>query len=150
MLLHIQDSKKINCPQSFCYKAVCPASDRKTDGQTEWCILCPNATQLLLCNWNHSTNYRGGAQIFFLHFFLLLSTLVRYYYFNCFFGNYQIDNYVIVLVVPFYPNYICTDRQENFLGGWSLHFFLCIAYLLFISFSFFCLYLCPYISIGHT
>lgn len=78
-----------------------------------------------------------GLRFFSPFFFLFFSTLVRYYYFNCFFGNYQIDNYVIVLVVPFYPNYICTDRQENFLGGWSLHFFLCIAYLLFVSFSFF-------------
>lgn len=92
-----------------------------------------------------------GLRFFFsIFFFLFFSTLVRYYYFNCFFGNYQIDNYVIVLVVPFYPNYICTDRQKNFLGGWSLHFFLYIAYLLFVSFSFFRLYFCPYISIGHT
>lgn len=150
MLLHIQDSKKINCPQSFCYKAVCPASDRKTDGQTEWCILCPNATQLLLCNWNHSTNYRGGAQIFFLHFFLLLSTLVRYYYFNCFFGNYQIDNYVIVLVVLFYPNYICTDRQEKFFRRLVSSFFSLHRLSSFCFLFFFCLYLCPYISIGHT
>lgn len=133
MLLHIQDSKKINWPRSFCYKAVCPASDRKTDGQTEWCILCPNATQLLLCNWNHSTNYRGGAQIFFSpFFFLFFSTLVRYYYFNCFFGNYQIDNYVIVLVVPFYPNYICTDRQENFFRRLVSSFFFSTSLICFL------------------
>lgn len=91
-----------------------------------------------------------GLRFFSPFFSLLLSTLVRYYYFNCFLGNYQIDNYVIVLVVPFYPNYICTDRQEKIFRRLVSSFFSLHRLSAFCFLFFFCLYLCPYISIGHT